>query len=170
MTKAAEHGPDAIRVREAAPVGMGAFRWGAVPWPGGAAQGERMQTKPRSPESSGSKRQRPLALKKLLKQPVTPQGGESIKPAASQAPLNFTNTTILGFPGASKSFSTHLPSPAVKFPGAVARFTPQKRWGDAPATTHAGVSFAHSRERPARDTDGSGAAPPGHSLSSHLIN
>ena len=54
---------------------------------------------------------------------------------------------------------------------------PQERWGDPPATIHIGISFAHSRERPARDTgpDGSGVAPPaqaalglpGRSLSLH---
>lgn len=50
-----------------------------------------------------------------------PQGGESITTAASQAPFNFaTHITILGLLGAvtlnSKSFSTNLPSTAVKFP------------------------------------------------------
>lgn len=125
--------------------------------PGGAARGDRMQNKPRSPESSGLKRQRSLALKKLLKQLVMLHGGEGIKTAASQTPLNFaTNITISGLPGASKSFSTNLPSTAVKFPSQIFPGEPDlspRSDGEMLLPSPTPVSpFAQGREQPARDT------------------
>lgn len=151
--------------------------------PGGAAWGEGMQNKARSPESSSLRQQCSSALKNLLKQPVTPQGGESITTAASQAPFNFaTYNNYFGSPRScysSHSFPINLLSTAVKLPWfppatllprsnaeillpppmlASPLLTTENGQLMTPAPTGAG--------QPAQTAPGL----PGHSLSMHLIN